>query len=297
MYSLSDSENLFRETKHINIHNKVLRIIRMKITDVLIESDVKADPKIVDKFSGVSDSQRSYYIYQWAKEKGIDSDEAMQLAGYKRGDYIGAGSYMWHYAPNESIEEAPAGMLKQIGRKIGAKAAGAIGMKGTAAKLSGAADAGKRANELKVKLQGYLGSTGGNIKQLDAQELSAFLKQQKLPTNSVPASGIVPPKALDSILMKTIQTSNKAAGAPADAPSTDAPAASGGAAPQAAQQTQQPAAVDANKDGKDDKTGKVIPMKKPAAAAPSATTEIPADIQAQLDALTPTEKKVLAGVL
>ncbi|MEK9804703.1 MAG: hypothetical protein VW551_00220 [Euryarchaeota archaeon] len=269
----------------------------MKITDILIESDVKADPKIVDKFSGVSDSQRSYYIYQWAKEKGIDSDEAMQLAGYERGDYIGAGSYMWHYAPNESIEEAPAGMLKQIGRKIGAKAAGAIGMKGTAAKLGGAADAGKRANELKVKLQGYLGSTGGNIKQLDAQELSAFLKQQKLPTNSVPASGIVPPKALDGILMKTIQTSNKAAGAPIDAPSTDAPAASGGAAPQAAQQTQQPAAVDANKDGKDDKTGKVIPMKKPAAAAPSATTEIPADIQAQLDALTPTEKKVLAGVL
>ena len=127
----------------------------MKITDILIESDVKADPDIVDKFAGVSDSQRSYYIYQWAKEKGIDSDEAMQLAGYKRGDYMGAGSYMWHYAPNESIEEAPAGMLKQIGRKIGAKAAGAIGMKGTAAKLSGAADAGKRANELKVKLQGY----------------------------------------------------------------------------------------------------------------------------------------------
>lgn len=270
----------------------------MKISDILIESDVKADPKIVDKFAGVSDSQRSYYIYQWAKEKGIDSDKAMQLAGYKRGDYMGAGSYMWHYAPNESIEEAPAGMLKQLGRKIGAKAAGAIGMKGTAAKLGGAADAGKRANELKVKLQGYLGSTGGNIKQLDAQELSAFLKQQKLPTNNVPASGIVPPKSLDSILMKTIQTSNKASGAPApEQPSSELPA---GATPQAAQQGQQPAAVDANKDGKDDKTGKVIPMKKPGAAPAaqgSATAEIPADIQAQLDQLTPTEKKVLAGML
>jgi hypothetical protein len=247
----------------------------MKINDILNESDVKADPKIVDKFAGVSDSQRSYYIYQWAKEKGIDSDDAMQLAGYKRGSYMGAGSYMWNYAPNESIEEAPAGMLKQVGRRLGAKAAGAIGMKGTAAKLGGAADAGKAANQLKVKLQGYLGKTGGNIKQLDAQELSAFLKQQQLPTNAVPASGIIAPKDVDKVLMKTIQTSNKAAGAPAgDAPQQDAPQqAAGGGQQQAAPQASAP--------------------QQQAASA----TGIPANIQAQLDSLTPTEKKVLAGVL
>jgi hypothetical protein len=46
-------------------------------------------------------------------------------------------------------------------------------------------------------------------------------------------------------------------------------------------------AVDANKDGKDDNTGKVIPMPK----------SIPPEIQKQLDALTPTEKKVLAGAI
>ncbi len=239
----------------------------MNINDILNESDVKADPEIVAKFAGVSDSQRSYYIYQWAKENDIDSDEAMQLAGYKRGSYMGSGSYMWNYSPRESLaNEAPAGMMKQMGRRIGAKAAGAIGMKGTAAKLGGAADAGKAANNLKVKLQKYLGKTGGNIKQLDAQELSAFLKQKKLPTSAVPASGIIAPKDIDKVLMKTIQTSNKAAGAPVgDVPQQVA-------APQAsAPQQQAPRAAN--------------------------TTKIPTNIQAQLDSLTPTEKKVLAGAL
>ncbi len=239
----------------------------MNINDILNESDVKADPEIVAKFAGVSDSQRSYYIYQWAKENDIDSDEAMQLAGYKRGSYMGSGSYMWNYSPRESLaNEAPAGMMKQMGRRIGAKAAGAIGMKGTAAKLGGAADAGKAANNLKVKLQKYLGKTGGNIKQLDAQELSAFLKQKKLPTSAVPASGIIAPKDIDKVLMKTIQTSNKAAGAPvSDVPQQVA-------APQAsAPQQQAPRAAN--------------------------TTKIPTNIQAQLDSLTPTEKKVLAGAL
>ncbi len=239
----------------------------MNINDILNESDVKADPEIVAKFAGVSDSQRSYYIYQWAKENDIDSDEAMQLAGYKRGSYMGSGSYMWNYSPRESLaNEAPAGMMKQMGRRIGAKAAGAIGMKGTAAKLGGAADAGKAANNLKIKLQKYLGKTGGNIKQLDAQELSAFLKQKKLPTSAVPASGIIAPKDIDKVLMKTIQTSNKAAGAPVgDVPQQVA-------APQAiAPQQQAPRAAN--------------------------TTKIPTNIQAQLDSLTPTEKKVLAGAL
>jgi hypothetical protein len=46
-------------------------------------------------------------------------------------------------------------------------------------------------------------------------------------------------------------------------------------------------AVDANKDGKDDNTGKVIPLSK----------SIPPEVQKQLDALSPTEKKVLAGAL
>lgn len=56
-----------------------------------------ADPQVIAKFADVAPSQRSYYIMKWAEEKGMDTDDAMELAGYERGDYIGAGAYMWNY--------------------------------------------------------------------------------------------------------------------------------------------------------------------------------------------------------
>lgn len=56
-----------------------------------------ADPKVVAQFADVAPSQRSYYIMKWAEKQGMDTDDAMELAGYVRGDYIGAGAYMWNY--------------------------------------------------------------------------------------------------------------------------------------------------------------------------------------------------------
>jgi len=68
------------------------------------ESEAKADPDVVEKFADVSDSQRSYYIMKWAKKNGIDGDDAMIMAGYKRGDYMGSGSSMWDYDPQRITE-------------------------------------------------------------------------------------------------------------------------------------------------------------------------------------------------
>jgi len=67
--------------------------------------EAKADPEVVAKFADIADSQRSYYIMKWAEKKGIDGDEAMELAGYERGDYMGAGSYMWNYVGEEMQEK------------------------------------------------------------------------------------------------------------------------------------------------------------------------------------------------
>ena len=71
----------------------------------LVESieidEAKADPKIVARFAKVKPSQRSYYIMKWAEEEGIDTDEAMVMAGYEKGSYMGAGSYNWHYVGEE----------------------------------------------------------------------------------------------------------------------------------------------------------------------------------------------------
>lgn len=84
---------------------------RMKEEVELVESieidEAKADPKIVARFAKVPASQRSYYIMKWAEETGIDSDEAMELAGYERGGYMGAGAYRWNYVgeSEDTIEE------------------------------------------------------------------------------------------------------------------------------------------------------------------------------------------------
>jgi len=210
----------------------------------------------------------------------------------------------------EKIEEAPAGMLGQIGRKIGAKAAGAVGMKGKAAELSGKAEVGDEANQLKTALRGYAGKAGINIKQIQGPQLAAFLKQQGYPNMHLKGvEGIMTPKQVDQAVMRAAQDAAKAdadptkgaSSAPAQpsAPGQGTNVAGKPASPQVDKNkdgkddaTGQPmGAVDANKDGKDDNTGKVIPMKQTGATA------IPANIQKQLDALTPTEKKVLAGAI
>ena len=83
----------------------------MKIHNILeainyAKSDPKPEQSVVDKFAGVADSQRSYYINKWAEEKGIDSDDAMFMAGYVQDGYIGAGAWNWRYVGmDESIEE------------------------------------------------------------------------------------------------------------------------------------------------------------------------------------------------
>ena len=230
----------------------------------------------------------------------------------------------------KEIDEAPVGLLKQVGRKLGAKAAGAIGMKGTAAKLQGAADVGDEARELAVGLQGYLGRTGGNPKAVQGPQLAAFLKSQGYPNMHLKGiEGVMTKGQVDKAIMQAAQDAAKADGDPSKGAST-APAQPGAPTAGAASGQgggQQPAgqgtnvagkptspqvdknkdgkddktgepmgAVDANKDGKDDNTGKVIPMPTKGKAAAGATA-IPADIQKQLDALTPTEKKVLAGAL
>jgi len=86
----------------------------MKFFELITEG--KADPDIVAQFADVSPSQRSYYIMKWAEEKGIDNDDAMEMAGYERGDYLGAGAYMWNYV-GES-KEAQTESLQALAKHV-----------------------------------------------------------------------------------------------------------------------------------------------------------------------------------
>ena len=62
-----------------------------------LKESISPDPKVVAKFADVDPKHRSYYIMKWAEEKGIDGDDAMELAGYERDGYIGAGAWNWRY--------------------------------------------------------------------------------------------------------------------------------------------------------------------------------------------------------
>ena len=68
--------------------------------------DPKPDPRVVAKFADVDPKLRSYYITKWADKKGIDSDDAMFMAGYVQDGYIGAGAWNWRYVGmDESVAE------------------------------------------------------------------------------------------------------------------------------------------------------------------------------------------------
>ena len=76
--------------------------------------DPKPEQDIVDKFAGVSDKLRSYYINKWAEEKGINTDDAMFKAGYIKDGYIGAGAWNWRYVGmDESVGESVSDMDKK----------------------------------------------------------------------------------------------------------------------------------------------------------------------------------------
>jgi len=125
----------------------------------------------------------------------------------------------------KEIDEAPAGMFKQMGRKIGAKALGAVGAKGKAAELGGAAEVGDEANELKTAFRGYLGKTGGNAKQVEGPQLAAFLKSKGYPNMHLKdVQGVMTPKQVDAAIMQAAQDAAKADGDPGATAKT-APAA------------------------------------------------------------------------
>jgi hypothetical protein len=198
------------------------------------------------------------------------------------------------------IDEAPAGLIGQGLKRVGAKLAGAVGMKGAAASLTGKADTGKEANQLMVDLKGYLGRTGGNIKQVDAGDLVGFLQQKGYPTTAIQGkSGILTTQQVDQALLKTVQAKAKAGGATAG---TSAAGSSAGGATGSDTAPAKPAGiVDKFKAGFAAGTGKAA--QEPAAgsasdAAQSAASQgVPLQLIKKITQLSTQEKKQLMGML
>jgi hypothetical protein len=185
--------------------------------------------------------------------------------------------------------EAPAGLIGQGLKRVGAKLAGAVGMKGTAANLTGKADAGKEANALMVDLKGYLGRTGGNIKQVDAGDLTNFLQQKGYPTSAIQGlSGILTTQQVDQTLLKTVQAKAKAGGIPASTQSEPS--------------AQKGGVVSNFKAGFASASGKTAQQSADEPTAPAAGTTttsqgVPPALIKKITQLSAQEKKQLIGML
>ena len=82
-----------------------------------------------------------------------------------------------------TVSEAPGGSaLGNIARKVGAKVAGAVGAKGTAAGMTGKAQANDRSKEIFVQYRQYMGNVGGNAKAPTVDQVQDFMQKQGLST-------------------------------------------------------------------------------------------------------------------
>jgi hypothetical protein len=208
-----------------------------------------------------------------------------------------------HQIISESaVNEAPGGSaLGNIARKVGAKAAGAVGMKNTAAGLGAKAQSNDRAKEIGLKWTTFANQTGAGTKAPDASALADFLAKEKLSTARLKGmSGKLTPKQVDDILTKVAQDSFKGAAGQAAVGQED---------PTLGGQFGGPEGNDAGGAGTAQGAGATAQSGSDsgATAQGGATAQsgsgqagangIPKNIQAQLDKLTPQQKKELAALL
>jgi len=207
----------------------------------------------------------------------------------------------------ERVDEKPTSGIANFGKKVLGKAAGAVGMSGTAGRMGGSAEVGSKANELYKSLARWQGINGKNDKNMTAADLTAWANQQKLDVSKITMpDGILPkPKLMD--LMKKIAASALTGGnVGQDAPASGGAAQGGGAISKAIGALQK----STGKPGNNNTPGNA----EPAAASPQSQAQpaqaqaanvkpmtnkqgIPPNIQTMLDKLTPTEKKALAGAI
>ena len=110
-----------------------------------------------------------------------------------------------------TVSEAPGGSaLGNIARKVGAKVAGAVGAKGTAAGMTGKAQANDRSKEIFVQYRQYMGNVGGNAKAPTVDQVQDFMQKQGLSTTHLKGlTGQMTPKQVDDVLQKTAQDTFK----------------------------------------------------------------------------------------
>jgi hypothetical protein len=105
---------------------------------------------------------------------------------------------------HEILNEAPASMLGQIGRRVGAAALGAVGARGFAADLSGSADQKELANRYYYEFRKWAGGTGTALNNVRSGDLRDFFKEKGIPSDHVPDTDMVlDPKSIENIFSQS----------------------------------------------------------------------------------------------
>jgi hypothetical protein len=181
----------------------------------------------------------------------------------------------------KQLDEVPAGGLGQMAKKVGSRVLNKVpsgAAKSKAANLAGQADLGDTANNLHKEFNQYLGIQGKKMAQATGEDLVAFLKTKNHRTKAKIPSGVLQKTQLDQVLMAVAKEAMLGKGGAAAAPAANEP-------------------VDANNDGKDDKTGEPIKKKPGDKTGTAEKPRIPADLLKRLTALSSEQKKQLADLL
>ena len=144
------------------------------------------------------------------------------------------------------LDEAPAGALGQIGRKLGSAALGAAGLRTWAADLGGKAEMGDRANQYYTAFRRYLAQTGKDEKTADYTDLAGFLKKSNLDTKYFAGKkGIIDPAVVNQGFTKMAQDYFKGTAASTKSGSSSSSAAGNVAGSSSAGTAATPAAASA----------------------------------------------------
>lgn len=105
-----------------------------------------------------------------------------------------------------NLTEAPAGMIQQAGRKLGAKALGMLpsaSAKAKAAELSGKANQGAIANQMLIDFSKWIGEKGRNVSQATSADLNAYLQGRGIQSPiATPTTRVLNKNQLDATLLK-----------------------------------------------------------------------------------------------
>lgn len=106
---------------------------------------------------------------------------------------------------SKKIDEAPAGIIGQAAKRIGAGLLGAAGLKTWAGQLNDKADVGTFANRYSREFDNYLKSSGKDFSTATFGDLKNFMTTNKIPAHNVPnnPNGVVDKNMVNSILTRT----------------------------------------------------------------------------------------------